>query len=314
VAGQGKETSAERRKQKAAEARAKAQAESRKRRMQVVAGGLAVALVAGGVFAGVAALTGDDDSDTAAQDPSVSATPTAEPSADQSGVPEGKVRCLYLENPNSTNAKDVGRPPEIADAKGSVTVAMTLNKKPVEIELDRAAAPCTVNSFVFLANKKFYDDTPCHRLLDDSAQGLTYAVLQCGDPTGTGAGGPGYKFINENLTGAKYSKGVVAMANSGPNTNGSQFFMMFKDSDFSPDYTPFGKITSGVEVIAKIAEGGRSTNPQTQADDVPKTKTTINKVTVEGGEDDSAKPGASAKPSSTESPSSTPSSTSTAKP
>ncbi|MGQ0842669.1 MAG: peptidylprolyl isomerase [Sporichthyaceae bacterium] len=317
MAGQGKETSAERRKAKAAEARAKAQAESRKRRIQVLAGGLAVALVAGGVFAGVAALTGDDDSDTASQDPAPSATPSAQPSADQSGVPAGKIRCLYLENANGTKAADVGRPPEIADAKGTVKVAMTLNKKPLELELDRSAAPCTVNSFVFLAKKKYFDDTPCHRLLDESQAGVTNAVLQCGDPTGTGTGGPGYKYADENLSGAKYAKGVIAMANAGPNTNGSQFFMMFKDSDFSPSYTPFGKILSGVDVIAKIAEGGRSANPQSGADDVPKTKTTINKITVEGGDDDStstAKPSASAKPTSTESPSTTPSSTSTAKP
>jgi peptidyl-prolyl cis-trans isomerase B (cyclophilin B) len=315
VAGQGKQTSAERRKQKAAEARAAAAKQARKRRLQVVAGGLAVALVAGGVVGAVAAIKGgDEDTDTA----NPAATPSAEPTVDQTGVPEGKKRCLYSSNPSASQTKDVGAPEEIADAKGTVKVTMVLNKKPLVIELDRAAAPCTVNSFVHLAEKKYYDDTPCHRLLDESGQGFQYAVLQCGDPSGTGRGGPGYKFADENLTGAKYSKGVIAMANSGPNTNGSQFFMMFKDSDFSPDYTPFGKILSGVDVIAKIAEGGRSPNPsQPQAIDVPKTKTTIDKVTVEGAkasDKSTAKPTESPTEKPTESPSATPTATSTEKP
>jgi peptidyl-prolyl cis-trans isomerase B (cyclophilin B) len=315
VAGQGKQTSAERRKQKAAEARAAAAREARKRRLQVLAGGLAVALVAGGVIAGVAALRGDDDTDDSANP---AATPSAEPTVDQTGVPEGKKRCAYLPNPTADVTKTVDPPPEIAEAKGTVKVTMTVNKKPVVLELDRAAAPCTVNSFVHLAESKFYDNTPCHRLLDESGQGLTYAVLQCGDPSGTGRGGPGYKFADENLSGAKYSKGVIAMANSGPNTNGSQFFMMFKDSDFSPDYVPFGKILSGVDVIAKIAEGGRTTNPNNpQAVDVPKTKTTIEKVTVEGSkasDKPTDKPTEKPTDKATEKPTASPSATSTDQP
>ncbi|MGQ0466783.1 MAG: peptidylprolyl isomerase [Sporichthyaceae bacterium] len=306
MAGQGKQTSAERRKQKAAEARAKAQAEARKRRLQVVGGTLAVALVAGGVFAGVAALTGGDDTDSATQEPSP--TPTAAAAIDQTGVAEGKRRCSYPKGTESA-AKDVGLPDEIADAKGVVYATFVTNKGTIQVEMDRAAAPCTVNSFVHLAENKYYDNTPCHRLLDETNGQFTNAVLQCGDPTGKGTGGPGYSFPDENLTGATYGKGVMAMANSGPNTNGSQFFWMFKDSDFSPDYVPFGKILSGVDVIAKIAEGGRSTNPQSGADDVPKTKTTIEQVTVSttkpgGKADGTPKPESTntAKPESTEKP------------
>ncbi len=302
MAGQGKQTSAERRKQKAAEARAAAAVASRKRRLKAAGWVGILALLGGAVFGGVVLLTGDDDSDTAEQEPA--ATPTAEPTVDQTGVAAGKKRCLYLENAGGTTAKDVGRPEELADAKGTVKVTMTMNKKPVVLELDRAAAPCTVNSFVHLATNEYYDKTPCHRLLDDAQAGLTYAVLQCGDPTGTGSGGPGYKFADENLSGAKYSKGVIAMANSGPNTNGSQFFMMFKDSDFSPDYIPFGKVLSGLDVLTDIAKGGKTTNSTTGAEDVPKTKTTIEKVTVEGVKS-TARPTAKA----TDKPSETPSST-----
>ena len=99
-------------------------------------------------------------------------------------------------------------------------------------------------------------------------------------PERDGKGGPGYAFADENLEGAKYAKGVVAMANAGANTNGSQFFMMFKNSDFKPDYTPFGKILSGVEVLVKIAKGGRVANNTNGFKDAPKTKTTIKKITV----------------------------------
>ncbi|GAA1220060.1 peptidylprolyl isomerase [Kitasatospora nipponensis] len=113
------------------------------------------------------------------------------------------------------------------------------------------AAPCTTFSFHFLADHGYFDDTHCHRL---TTQRLW--VLQCGDPTGTGSGGPGYSFNDENLTGATYPAGTVAMANAGPNTNGSQFFLVWKDTKLSPAYTPFGKVTAGMDVLQKIAAGG----------------------------------------------------------
>ncbi|BAJ25986.1 MULTISPECIES: peptidylprolyl isomerase [Kitasatospora] len=112
-------------------------------------------------------------------------------------------------------------------------------------------APCTTFSFRFLAEKDYYDRTHCHRL---TTQRLY--VLQCGDPTGTGSGGPGYSFPDENLNGATYPAGTVAMANAGPNTNGSQFFIVWKDTKLSPAYTPFGRVTAGLDVLQKIAAGG----------------------------------------------------------
>ncbi|WP_033215489.1 peptidylprolyl isomerase [Kitasatospora phosalacinea] len=112
-------------------------------------------------------------------------------------------------------------------------------------------APCTTYSFRFLAERDYFDRTHCHRL---TTQRLY--VLQCGDPTGTGSGGPGYSFPDENLEGATYPAGTVAMANAGPNTNGSQFFIVWKDTKLSPAYTPFGRVTSGLDVLEKIAAGG----------------------------------------------------------
>jgi peptidyl-prolyl cis-trans isomerase B (cyclophilin B) len=112
-------------------------------------------------------------------------------------------------------------------------------------------APCTTYSFRFLAERFYYDLTHCHRLVTQRI-----FVLQCGDPTGTGSGGPGYSFNDENLGGATYAAGTVAMANAGPNTNGSQFFFVTKDTTLRPNYTPFGVVTSGMDVLAKIAAGG----------------------------------------------------------
>jgi peptidyl-prolyl cis-trans isomerase B (cyclophilin B) len=114
-----------------------------------------------------------------------------------------------------------------------------------------AQAPCTTFSFRFLAQGGYFDRTHCHRL---TTQGIF--VLQCGDPTGTGSGGPGYEFNDENLAGATYPAGTVAMANAGPNTNGSQFFFVWKNTTLAPDYTPFGKVIAGMDVLQKIAAAG----------------------------------------------------------
>jgi len=112
-------------------------------------------------------------------------------------------------------------------------------------------APCTRYSFRFLAQRHYYNLTHCHRLVTQRI-----FVLQCGDPTGTGSGGPGYSFHDENLTGATYPAGTVAMANAGPDTNGSQFFICTKDTVLRPNYTPFGRVTAGMDVLQKIDAGG----------------------------------------------------------
>ncbi len=102
-------------------------------------------------------------------------------------------------------------------------------------------------------------------------------MLQCGDPTGTGSGGPGYKFNDENLTGATYPQGTVAMANAGPNTNGSQFFLVYKNTTLAPSYTPFGRIVGGLNVIQKVAAAGTTNGT---GDGHPKDKVVIDSVTI----------------------------------
>jgi peptidyl-prolyl cis-trans isomerase B (cyclophilin B) len=130
---------------------------------------------------------------------------------------------------------------------------LTTNQGDITIALD-PQAPITDSSMAYLAGKGYFNGTNCHRL---TTQGLF--VLQCGDPKGTGKGGPGYQIPDENLPAAvanNYPAGTVAMANSGPNTNGSQFFIVYKDTTLSPDYTVWGKVTSGMDVVDKVAAAG----------------------------------------------------------
>ena len=124
--------------------------------------------------------------------------------------------------------------------QGVITVRMLTSK-----------APCTTFSFRFLASRGYFNQTHCHRL---TVTGIF--VLQCGDPTGTGSGAPGYSFNDENLAGAAYPAGTVAMANAGPNTNGSQFFFVWKNTTLAPAYTPFGTVIGGLNVLQKIAAAG----------------------------------------------------------
>jgi peptidyl-prolyl cis-trans isomerase B (cyclophilin B) len=140
------------------------------------------------------------------------------------------------------NAAKAAQPYDVKffTTQGVITVKMLTDK-----------APCTTFSFRFLASQDYYDLTHCHRL---TTQGIY--VLQCGDPTGTGSGGPGYAFNDENLAGATYPAGTVAMANAGPNTNGSQFFFTWKDTTLAPAYTPFGTVIGGLDVLQKIAAAG----------------------------------------------------------
>jgi peptidyl-prolyl cis-trans isomerase B (cyclophilin B) len=146
-----------------------------------------------------------------------------------------------------------------------VSASMSTNQGNIGLQLDNAKSPCTVNSFASLAQQGFFNDTPCHRLT--TSAGLS--VLQCGDPTGQGTGGPGYQFDNEYPTNqfqpddpkltqpVLYPRGTLAMANAGPGTNGSQFFLVYKDSQLPPNYTVFGTIDqTGLATLDKIAAAG----------------------------------------------------------
>ncbi len=152
-------------------------------------------------------------------------------------------------NSNENKLMDLSQyktPINLIDQNKSYIAKMKTTAGEMDIELNVKQTPITANNFVFLAKKHFYDNVIFHRVI----KGF---MIQGGDPTGTGMGGPGYKFADEPFTG-EYTKGTIAMANSGPNTNGSQFFIMHDDYPLPPNYVIFGKVVSGLEVIDKIAE------------------------------------------------------------
>ncbi|WP_084514237.1 peptidylprolyl isomerase [Nocardia acidivorans] len=161
------------------------------------------------------------------------------------------------------------------DQNAAYTANLETNCGTITIALEAARAPHTVNSFVFLAGEQYFDNTKCHRL---TTEGIF--VLQCGDPTAKGTGGPGYKFADENLAGATYPAGTVAMANAGPNTNGSQFFLVYKDSQLPPSYTPFGRITGGLDVLGNIAAAGVQDG---SGDGAPAADVSLNTVSTSRG-------------------------------
>lgn len=165
--------------------------------------------------------------------------------------------CRYTAAGQPARAVD---PPSTSAVATTGTTAFVLNTNQglVTITMDRAKTPCTVHSFETLAKQGFFDDTHCHRLVDSGI-----FVLQCGDPSGTGRGGPGYRFADE-LTGTEtYPAGTVAMANAGPDTNGSQFFLVYGDTELPPKYTVFGTMDrDSLGVVARIAvEGQDGSNP-----------------------------------------------------
>lgn len=170
-------------------------------------------------------------------------------------------------------ARPVNPPPATTGvpATGTVKYTVTLEGSPVTLTLDRRRAPCTVNSFTSLADQGYFNGTRCHRLVDSGI-----FILQCGDPSATGSGGPGYSFADETTGSESYTTGVVAMANSGPDTNGSQFFLVWDDStglDKTPNYTIFGTMdTASRDVVAQLAGEGRD------ADSRPNNPSRISKV------------------------------------
>lgn len=176
----------------------------------------------------------------------------------ENALPE-TVQCTYTDSGEA--AKEVSLPNGTdVSATGTVHVSLETNDGTIGLDLDRSASPCTVNSFVHLAEEGYYDDTVCHR--ETSGQ---LNVLQCGDPTGLGTGGPGYVFDDEypvdeadsTTTSITYPRGTLAMANSGTGTNGSQFFMNYDDSLLPPAYSYFGTVDDeGMDTLAAIAERG----------------------------------------------------------
>ena len=210
-------------------------------------------------------------SSAAAAAPSAPSAPTKLVRGGPDQLPEFKapadlgVNCQYPAS--GQKAKDVPPPNsgKVPTDPATVSVSMATDQGNIGLVLNNAEAPCTVNSFASLAQKGFFDDTVCHRLTTAPDLG----VLQCGDPTATGSGGPGYSFSNEYPTNqypkddpaltkpVLYPRGSLAMANAGPDTNGSQFFLVYKDSQLPPNYTVFGTIdATGLATLDKIAKAG----------------------------------------------------------
>ncbi|MET9955600.1 peptidylprolyl isomerase [Streptomyces sp. NPDC006339] len=234
------------------------EARRRSRRNIVIASTLAVVLAAGGAVWASVALTGDD-----AKSSDVASSPSNTPSPEQSTPSQPE-------------------PAMAIDKKATYTMALKTNLGDITVTMDAAKAPRTVNSFKHLADKKYFDGTKCHRL---TTSGIF--VLQCGDPKGDGTGGPGYSIPDENLNGlgkagadgsVTYPKGTVAMANAGPNTGGSQFFLVYKDTKLPPSYTPFGTFDAdGLKLVEEVAKAGVAGGA---GDGAPQKAVTIQKAAV----------------------------------
>ncbi|CAM5571975.1 Peptidylprolyl isomerase OS=Streptomyces alboniger OX=132473 GN=CP975_05655 PE=4 SV=1 [Streptomyces alboniger] len=249
------------------------EAARRRARMRnaVIAGALAV-VVAGGA---VSYAAGAFDGGGTARDDAAAAQPTSTPKDPCEKAAPGKVKPLSFKK----------EPALTIDRSADYTMNLKTTCGDIGLDLSAAKAPHTVNSFAFLVNKGYLDHTRCHRL---TTAGIY--VLQCGDPKGTGEGGPGYSIPDENLKdkrlkGNVYPAGTVAMANqynakkkTGRNTGGSQFFLVYQDSQLPPHYTPFGTISdSGMKVLKKIADAGESSG---QGDGSPNATVVIDKATV----------------------------------
>jgi peptidyl-prolyl cis-trans isomerase B (cyclophilin B) len=269
----------------------------RRRRILTIAGlsaavAVVVALVVWAVFFNKTSST------SSASGTTTSAAPTHDTAAPQSGVlppfkpPAGLgSNCQYPATPNEPAAKKVDPPRtgkiETAPPNNMVSMSITTNQGPVGVKLNNAQAPCTVNNFASLAQKGYFNDTHCHRL----TTGPGLFVLQCGDPKGDGTGGPGYQFADEYPSNqyppddpartqpVVYPRGTLAMANAGPNTNGSQFFIVYKDSQLPPNYTVFGKVDDkDMAVLDKIAAAGTADG---KPDGKPKTDVVITSARVD---------------------------------
>jgi peptidyl-prolyl cis-trans isomerase B (cyclophilin B) len=261
--------------------------------------GLAVLCVLGLVAGVTTVLVSGGGTATAAKKPAAKVSATASPSASATAsasaaaVTEPATHCSYTSASAGSVVKS-SMPTASPDYKAAYTASINTNLGPIKIDLANSKATCTVNSFAHLASDDFWNNSQCHRL---STSGGLY-MLQCGDPTAKasqklscstatlGTGGPGYDFASENLPTAgssgsvTYKAGTVAMANGGGATNGSQFFLVFKNTTLGPDYTPFGTITSGLDILQNVAKAGTSCTYAGAGGGVPKEKVIIDSVSI----------------------------------
>ncbi|MFZ0166658.1 MAG: peptidylprolyl isomerase [Trebonia sp.] len=275
--------SRERQRQRARERHERQREERRQRQSQLrkrLSIGAIVVLVLG-LVAGLSLVFVGGSTPAAKSKPKATASASATSSA--AAVAEPAHHCTYTNNGSGKPSLPTASP----DYNASYTAAINTNLGKIGISLLNSKATCTVNSFAHLAETNFFNNTQCWRVSNSSGLYL----LQCGDPNATaksklscssstlGSGGPGYQFADENLTGATYPAGTVAMANGAANTNGSQFFLVFKNTTLPASYTPFGKITSGLDILQNVAKAGTSCTIQAGGG-VPKEKVIINSVTV----------------------------------
>jgi len=269
-------------------------AKERKRRIYLIVGSVAAAIVVIGAIVATVVITNKDSDTQSASATTSSAAPTSAAPTAPGALPAFAApanlgaNCQYP--PSADKASKPAKPPrtgKVPTDPAQVSASMSTNQGNLGLQLDNGKAPCTVNSFANLAQQGFFNDTPCHRLT--TSPGL--AVLQCGDPTGQGTGGPGYQFDNEYPTNqyqpddpklqepVKYPRGTLAMANAGPGTNGSQFFLVYKDSELPPNYTVFGTIDeTGLATLDKIAAAGTADGGQ---DGKPKNDVTIKSILLD---------------------------------
>ncbi|KAA2261923.1 peptidylprolyl isomerase [Solihabitans fulvus] len=272
--------------------------QKRRRQITVLATVVGTLVVVGGVYL-LATQTGSSTDASASTSNSAAADQTDKPASiptEIAAAPKrptplaSTVACDYPATPQEPAAKPVQAPPkDNISAQGTVQATLGTSVGDLKLTLDRALAPCTVNNFVSLAKQGYFNDTTCHRMT--TGQGLQ--VLQCGDPTAKGSGGPGYSFADEVFPELKYGRGTLAMANAGKGqnnagTNGSQFFIVYGDgSGLTPNYTVFGSIDAdSLKLVDKVANNGvvRGTNPQdgspTPGDGKPKTPVDIKTATI----------------------------------
>jgi peptidyl-prolyl cis-trans isomerase B (cyclophilin B) len=219
-------------------------------------------------------------------------TADANPSDTEAAGKKTDGPCKYTENPDEKPENDPGMPADPKDTPktGTVTVDLKTSQGDIGLTLNREKAPCTVQSMEHLVKEKYFDGTKCHRMT--ASAGLK--VLQCGDPKGDGTGGPGYAIPDELPTDladapagqaagqplSVYKRGMLAMANAGPETGGSQFFIVYGDSTLPPSYTVFGEVTApGMKVLDKIAKGG-ITAGNSPEDGAPKLPVDIESATA----------------------------------
>lgn len=221
------------------------------------------------VLASVTVLAGcgDDETSTGTGAGSTSTT------SDREGT---GVECDYPEDQMGSPAKDVQAPPSESNVSGEVAVTIATSIGELKATLDADAAPCTVNSIVSLSEQAYYDATSCHRLTTSPS----FGVLQCGDPTGTGAGGPGYTISDELEQTTAYPAGTLAMAKTAaPDSGGSQFFICYVDTDLPPDYTVFGSLDESSNKL--VAEAAAAGTVEGAPDGAPKTPVEITSFTLD---------------------------------